>query len=139
MAIEDRMSKYIQFDKHYCDGVVKAYGEKDLRGFQTSVTSANILEAVALTNGYHGGDSGHGCHSYIEIADLGGTAMSVKVLKKESKYTEELLDTDGESNIRVRLDFFGDTELATLIDALRFMADALETSAEYARINNSDE
>lgn len=120
MTDENRMSKYIKLGNFAFGEVETVYEEDgDLCGFKTSVIGANVLGVKAMTNGYHGGDGGHGCHSYIELEDYGGTEMMVST---ESDDPET----------KVRIDLFGDSELSTLIAALRFMADALETSAEYA-------
>ena len=129
--MENRMSKYIQLGDFSYSGVKPIYDFEDkLWGYETEVIGANVLAARAVTNGYKGGDAGHGSHSYIELEDLGGTAMEVSV--NDEKHVE-VYATGDVVNPKVRIDVFGDTELMTLIDALRFMADALEESAEYAK------
>ena len=126
----NRMNKYIQLGDYSYSGVKPLYEHEDgLWGYETEVIGANVLAARAATNGYQGGDAGHGGHSYIELEDMGGTAMEVSV---NDEKIEEIFATGETLNPKVRIDVFGDTELMTLINALRFMADALEEAAEYA-------
>ena len=126
----NRMNKYIQLGDYSYSGVKPlCEHEGELWGYETEVIGANVLAARAATNGYHGGDAGHGSHSYVELEDMGGTAMEVSV---NDEKIEEIFATGEILNPKVRIDVFGDTELMTLINALRFMADALEEAAEYA-------
>lgn len=73
-------------------------------------TSANILKATVATNGFQGGDSGHGSRTYFSLEDLGSTDMDVRV-----------------SSCKVEIMLGGDTELRTFIEALRWAADTLES------------
>lgn len=90
------MASFNDFDK--C-------GKKEKKCF----SSANILEATVATNGYQGGDSGHGSRTYFCLEDLGGTDMDARV-----------------SDSKVEIMLGGDTELETFIEALRWAADRLE-------------
>lgn len=72
-------------------------------------TSANILEVTVATNGYQGGDSGHGSRTYFSLEDLGSTDMDVRADRG-----------------KVEIMLGGDCELQTFIDALRWAADRLE-------------
>lgn len=83
------------------------------------VASANVLEVEAGTTGYMGGDSGHGCRTFLRIADAGGTDMRVQPLGRFADEGFEMV-------------LGGDCELSTLIEALRFAAQALEEQAEGA-------
>ena len=83
--------------------------------FKKEIISANILEAVVGTNGYKGGDSGHGSRTFIRIKDLGSTDIRITKVEPYGDGVEIILG--------------GDTELMTIIDALRFITDVLESKA----------
>lgn len=85
--------------------------------YNKEITSANILEVEAGTTGYKGGDSGHGGRTYFKIKDLGGTDITVN--KISDKY--------GNGGFEVVLG--GDTELQTMIEALKFITQVLEDGA----------
>lgn len=78
------------------------------------ITSANIIQATIESNGYHGGDAGHGGFVSLEIKDLASTCMDVEV-------DRHMGDLE-----RVKLTFRGDCEKETLLTALRFFVKALE-------------
>ena len=80
--------------------------------YSREVVSANILEVEAGTNGYFGGDAGHGSRTYFRIENAGGTCMDVYPTK------------DG-----FELFMGGDCELSTIIDALKFVVLVLEDQA----------
>ena len=86
--------------------------------FQREVCCCNILEVEAGTNGYHGGDAGHGSRTYFRIADLGGTDMEVHAGK----------DKYGEPYLEVTLG--GDSELKTIIESLEFITKCLKDEVE---------
>ena len=86
--------------------------------YKREVNGANALEIVAGTNGYCGGDSGHGSRTYIKIRDLGGTDITVK--KLENKYGDE----------GVELVLGGDSELLTMIEGLEFILNVLKTQSK---------
>lgn len=85
--------------------------------FAREVWSANILEVEAGTNGYHGGDSGHGSRTYFRIEDLGGSDITCKPL---GHYADEGLEVC----------LGGDCELETIITALKFITNVLEHGAK---------
>lgn len=72
-------------------------------------TSANILKATVATNGYQGGDSGHGSRTYFSLEDLASTDMDIRA---------------GRGKVEIMLG--GDCEFQTFIDSLRWAADKLE-------------
>ena len=86
-----------------------------LPAIRKTFNSANILEVTAATNGSQGGDAGHGCRVVIRIEDLAGTAIKARVIPENIH-----------GNGGVELMLAGDCELSTMIDGLRFAADALE-------------
>ena len=87
---------------------------KTVYTFQREVCCCNILEVEAGTNGYHGGDSGHGSRTYFRVTDIGGTDMEVH--SGEDKY--------GQAYFEVMLG--GDSELRTIIEALEFITQCLK-------------
>ena len=78
----------------------------------------SLLEAEAGTNGYQGGDTGHGSRTYLRLKDLGGTDIECHVA--EDKY--------GSTSVEIVLG--GDTELETMKEALRWMLTVLEAQSE---------
>ena len=74
----------------------------------------DILEVEAGTNGYQGGDSGHGGRTYFRIKDEGSTDMNIQT--RSDRY--------GGSEVEVILG--GDCELETMIRALKFITKVLE-------------
>ena len=93
----------------------------DVETWQREIIDANILSVEAGTNGYQGGDTGHGGRTYIRISDEGGTDISAKVLK------DRFGDTSG-----VEIALGGDAELSTIIEALKFITKVLEEGREAA-------
>lgn len=88
---------------------------KSIDTFKREIYNANILEVEAGTNGYQGGDTGHGSRTYIRIQDMGSTDI-------EAKVTHDYLGrADG-----VELMLGGDTELSTIIEALQFVIKVLD-------------
>lgn len=83
--------------------------------YKTTITSANILEVEAGTTGYEGGDSGHGGRTYFRIENVGGTDFRPVVICNEFEEPEGIEVTLG-----------GDTEMETIITALRFIAKTIE-------------
>jgi hypothetical protein len=83
----------------------------------TEIFRANVLEVEVGTNGYRGGDSGHGSRTYVRIQDLGSTDMRVRAL-----------DVDHCAGLEVLLG--GDCELVTFIESLEFILKALKEGIE---------
>ena len=100
------------------------YTEK-LPAISDEIYNANIILVTVGTNGYHGGDSGHGSKSFFEIANQGGTDISVLVNGKEIDDVQSVAITVG-----------GDAELRTLIQALEFGAKALRALSESSSLQN---
>ncbi len=86
----------------------------EITTFERDIYNCNILSVEAGTTGYKGGDSRYGGRTYFRISDEGGTDMSVRV--KENRF--------GAESFEVILG--GDTELETIITALKFIVVALE-------------
>lgn len=93
---------------------------KSITTWERDVVSCNILEVEAGTNGYQGGDTGHGCRAYLRIKDQGCTDMRCTV--KRNSY-------DDRAN-EIEITLGGDTELETMKEALRWMLSILEAQSE---------
>ena len=89
----------------------------DVPTFTREIISANVLSVEAGTNGYQGGDSGHGSRTYFRITDCGSTDIHV--------HTHGY---DGDEGFEVFLG--GDCELETIIRALKFITKVLEDQAK---------
>ena len=85
--------------------------------FTREIISANVLSVEAGTNGFQGGDSGHGSRTYFRITDCGSTDIRVKTQ-----------GYDGDEGFEVFLG--GDCELETIIRALKFITKVLEDQAK---------
>ena len=93
----------------------------DVETWEREIIDANILSVEAGTNGYQGGDTGHGCRTYIRISDKCGTDISAKVVKNRFG------DTSG-----IEIVLGGDAELSTVIEAFKFITKVLEEGREAA-------
>ncbi|WP_235847424.1 hypothetical protein [Intestinibacillus massiliensis] len=85
--------------------------------YTREIYSANILEVEAGTNGFQGGDSGHGSRAYIRIEDMGGTDIRINPLGRDGEEGFELFPG-------------GDCELEPMTTALKFITKALEDGAK---------
>ena len=85
--------------------------------FARDIIGLNTLMVEAGTNGYKGGDSGHGSRTYLRITDGGGTDISFK----------SVVRVCGDEGFEVSLG--GDSELKTFIKALKFAVKVLEDQA----------
>lgn len=84
--------------------------------------SANGMLVTVGTNGYCGGDWGHGSRTYIEITDIYGEGIEVKV--------------DGNNFYapgNVQLIFGGDTELDGVLCCLKYALDTLMDQADVSQ------
>jgi len=86
----------------------------EITTYTRDVVSANILQVEAGTNGYQGGDSGHGSRTYFRIKDEGGTDMNIET------HINRYCDSEFEVTLG------GDCELETMIRALKFIVKVLE-------------
>lgn len=90
----------------------------EITTYTRDVVSCNILQVEAGTNGYQGGDSGHGSRTYFRIQDEASTDMEIKPIV--SKW--------GCDGFEVCLG--GDCELETMIRALKFIVKVLEDESQ---------
>lgn len=83
------------------------------------ITNANCLEAEAGTNGFQGGDSGHGSRTFVRIEDMASTDIRCNVQH----------DAFGKTQA-IEIELGGDTELETFITALKWIISILEVQME---------
>mgnify|MGYP001309132581 CR=1 FL=1 len=93
----------------------------EIETWKREIIDANLLSVEAGTNGYQGGDTGHGSRTYIRIKDEGGTDIGARVLLDSLGYV------DG-----VEIVLGGDAELSTMIEALKFITKVLEEGIQEA-------
>lgn len=99
---------------------VRRVDGRNVTTWAREITSANALEVEAGTNGYQGGDSGHGSRTFLRIRDLGGTDLRCRVKAGNPP--------GGADEVEIILG--GDTELETIKEALRWMLSVLEIQSE---------
>lgn len=92
---------------------IRIVNGKPVTTWTSDIVSANMLEVEAGTNGYCGGDTGHGSRTYFRITNCGGTDM--RVIKDREGFSVML---------------GGDCELETMKDALRWILSILEVQSE---------
>ena len=92
------------------------FNDKDRCGelYSSEFGTFNTLGVTVETNGYQGGDSGHGGRTYICFENLCSTDIDAVV-----SYGQD-------TNAKVEIMLRGDSELDSMIDALRWAADKLE-------------
>lgn len=100
-------------DDFVVNGYVIIDGE-EIPTVTRKITSANVISVTVGTNGYQGGDSGHGCRTFFRLKDESSTDMSCRLSGKSCGDTGQVEITLG-----------GDCELETFIQALEFAADEL--------------
>ncbi len=96
---------------------IRRIGGIEITTYKREIVSANVLEVEAGTNGYKGGDSGHGSRTYFRIENAGGTDIEAHPIGPYG--------TDG-----IEVTLGGDCELETIIKALKFITKVLEDGAE---------
>ena len=92
------------------------FNDKDRCGelYSSEFGTFNTLGVTVATNGNQGGDSGHGGRTYICFEDLCSTDMDAVV-----SYGQD-------TKAKVEIMIGGDSELDSMIEALRWAADKLE-------------
>ena len=83
------------------------------------ITDCCILKVTAGTNGFCGGDSGHGGECFLELYNAAAADMSVSIDGKEFAETNQVV-----------ISFGGDAELQTFIEALEAGAQILRAFSE---------
>lgn len=99
---------------------VRCVDGEDVTTWSREITSSCCLQAEAGTNGYQGGDWGHGSRVFLRLADLGGTDFC------NGYDNVELNDRVGEIVITLG----GDCELSAIKEVLRWWLSILEAQTE---------
>ena len=99
------------------------------------IDGANILSITVGTNGEKGGDSGHGCRTYIKLKNICSTDITIKPILNDSyrRYdNKDDIESIQENSNGVEIILGGDSELGTIIEALDFAVETLKSqSNEY--------
>lgn len=95
----------------------------DIETWSREIIDANILSVETGTNGYQGGDSGHGSRTYIRIQDEGGTDIAARAITDKFGFT---------NGIEIALG--GDAELSTIVEALEFAVKVLKDQIKEAEL-----
>lgn len=95
----------------------------DIETWSRDIIDANLLSVEAGTNGYQGGDTGHGSRTYIRIQDEGGTDIDARAI------TDKFGCTSG-----IEIALGGDAELSTIIEAMKFITKVLEDQIKEAEL-----
>jgi hypothetical protein len=86
------------------------------------ITDACILGYEVKTNGFHGGDAGHGSYLEITFTNEASVAMDVAMPNTAGVYEVASIDSPESVTIKMR----GDAEIRTMVIALRRMSEFLE-------------
>lgn len=95
----------------------------DIETWSRDIIDANLLSVEAGTNGYQGGDTGHGSRTYIRIQDEGGTDIGARAITDKFGFT---------TGIEIALG--GDSKLSTIIEAMKFITKVLEDQIKEAEL-----
>ena len=96
-----------------------------IKTVRTEMVNCNILEVETGTNGYHGGDSGHGGRALLRLSDAASTDMRCLISGEIAGYSQtyEVYFSHVDS---VEIVVGGDAEIGTLIDSLEFVVKILK-------------
>ena len=92
----------------------KDLGSGNFSTYSREIINCNILKVEAGTTGLMGGDTGHGGRTYFRIEDAASTDIHIAPVVRDKCVT----------GFEVSLG--GDTELITIIEALKFITQVLE-------------
>ena len=104
-----------------------------IKTVKTEMVNCNILEVETGTNGYHGGDTGHGGRALVRLSDAASTDMRCLISGEIAGYSQtyEIYFSHVDS---VEIVVGGDAEIETLIDSLGFIVKNLKE-----QLNNKGE
>lgn len=97
------------------DGAVKVIDGERIPVYSKQIALACLVDVTAGTNGFRGGDSGHGCRTYIRVADAGGTDV-----------IRAAVNSGKASNGALELVLGGDDELRAVIKTCEYIARILK-------------
>lgn len=104
-----------------------------IKTVKTELVNFNILEVETGTNGYHGGDTGHGGRAFLRLSDASCTDMRCLISGEIAGYSQtyEIYFSHVDS---VEIVVGGDAEIETLIGSLEFVVKNLKE-----QLNNKGE
>ena len=105
---------------HAAQKFVRTVDGQEVTTWTREILDCCCLEVEAGTNGYKGGDAGHGSRVYLRIFDMGDTSFCSKV---------DHMDLDDRKDEYV-FALGGDAELSAVKEALRWMLSVLEAQSE---------
>lgn len=85
--------------------------------------NASIFEVTVETNGYQGGDAGHGGYLEIDFKDLSATAWECTVNKYREKEKIEFPRS-------VKFIFRGDSEIENFYESIKYIKEYLDKKLE---------
>lgn len=97
----------------------KVVNGEEIETWKREIYDANVLEVEAGTNGYKGGDTGHGSRTFFSIKDCTGTDITAKVLRDRYGH-----------GYGFSVELGGDCELTTIIKALKFIVKVLKKQSK---------
>jgi hypothetical protein len=84
--------------------------DEEITTLKTEFWDCCALEVEVGTNGFHGGDSGHGGRVFLGLKNLAGTGMLL----------------NGEDVEKMEMAFAGDAEIRIFLKMIDYVKDALE-------------
>ena len=104
-----------------------------IKTVKTEMVNCNRLEVETGTNGYHGGDTGHGGRALVRLSDASSTDMRCNILG-DIEGSIETYEVHFSHVDFVEIVVGGDAEIETLIDSLEFVVKNLKE-----QLNNKGE
>lgn len=96
-----------------------------IKTVKTEMVNCNRLEVETGTNGYHGGDTGHGGRALVRLSDASSTDMRCNILG-DIEGSIETYEVHFSHVDFVEIVVGGDAEIETLIDSLEFVVKNLK-------------
>ena len=96
-----------------------------IKTVKTEMVNCNRLEVETGTNGYHGGDTGHGGRALVRLSAASSTDMRCNILG-DIEGSIETYEVHFSHVDFVEIVVGGDAEIETLIDSLEFVVKNLK-------------
>lgn len=104
---------------------IRQIDRESIKTVITEMVNCNILEVEAGTNGYHGGDSGHGGRALLRLSDAASTDMRCYIAGEIEGYYQSY-EVNFSHVDSVEIVVGGDAEIETLIESLEFVVKTLK-------------
>ena len=123
--------------KEHLKNIIVSVDRIDIPCKEVEILDANIIQVAVGTTGYKGGDTGHGGRTFFGIRNESGTDMRLTFVASKWPSQGGQLETeeaDGHTDVygcnleaqRICIEFGGDAELSTFIEALEFAVETLK-------------